>query len=208
MALARQLKRDITVGYLHWLSAVRTQGIVDASVALLNENLRVNDSLHRNGKITQDQVLRARAELLAVTQQSREAQNLAAQAQSYLNFLLNRPLDTALENADVAAEVERAHARAGGPARRGAGESSRARRTHAPDARQRGAGEHREGRPLADAVAGRRWRHPGRGIRVRPRQQLRHGVAAAQLDVLRRRRAPRRRAPGVGHRAQDRDAAR
>jgi outer membrane protein TolC len=74
-------------------------------VALLNENLRVNDSLHRNGKITQDQVLRARAELLAVTQQSREAQNLAAQAQSYLNFLLNRPLDTALENADVAAEV-------------------------------------------------------------------------------------------------------
>ena len=84
---------------------MRTQGIVDASVALLNENLRVNDSLHRNGKITQDQVLRARAELLAVTQQSREAQNLAAQAQSYLNFLLNRPLDTALENADVAAEV-------------------------------------------------------------------------------------------------------
>jgi outer membrane protein TolC len=105
VALARQLKRDITVGYLHWLSAMRTRGIVDASVALLNENLRVNDSLYRNGKITQDQVLRARAELLAVTQQSREAQNLAAQAQSYLNFLLNRPLDTALENADLANEV-------------------------------------------------------------------------------------------------------
>ncbi len=92
-ALARRLKRDITVGYLDWLSATRTRGIVDASVALLNENLRVNDSLHRNGKITQDQVLRARAELLAVTQQSREAQNGASQAQSYLNFLLNRPLD-------------------------------------------------------------------------------------------------------------------
>ncbi len=104
-ALARRLKRDITVGYLSWLSAVRTQGIVDASVTLLNENLRVNDSLNRNGKITQDQVLRARAELLAVTQQSREARNGASQAQSYLNFLLNRPLDTALENADVAAEV-------------------------------------------------------------------------------------------------------
>jgi outer membrane protein TolC len=43
--------------------------------------------------------------LLAVTQQSREARNLAAQAQSHLNFLLNRPLDTALENADVAADV-------------------------------------------------------------------------------------------------------
>jgi outer membrane protein len=104
-ALGRRLKRDITVGYLGWLAAVRTQGIVNASLALLNENLRVNDSLHRNGKITQDQVLRARAELLAVTQQSREAQNGASQAQSYLNFLLNRPLDTALDNADVAADV-------------------------------------------------------------------------------------------------------
>ena len=104
-ALARRLKRDITVGYLTWASAVRTQGIVDASLALLNENLRVNDSLFRNGKITQDQVLRARAELLAVTQQSREARNGASQAQSYLNFLLNRPLDTALEAAQIAPEV-------------------------------------------------------------------------------------------------------
>jgi outer membrane protein len=105
VALARRLKRDITVGYLDWLAAKRTQGIVDASVALLNENLRVNESLYRNGKITQDQVLRARAELLAVTQQSREAQNGAAQAQSYLNFLLNRSLDTPLEDAAVAADV-------------------------------------------------------------------------------------------------------
>jgi outer membrane protein len=104
-ALARRLKRDITVGYLDWLAASRSRGIVDASVTLLNENLRVNDSLHRNGKITLDQVLRARAELLAVTQQSREAQNGARQAQSYLNFLLNRPLDTPLEDADVTADV-------------------------------------------------------------------------------------------------------
>jgi outer membrane protein len=107
-AFGRRLKRDITVGYLSWLSATRTQGIVDASVALLNENLRVNDSLNRNGKITQDQVLRARAELLAVTQQSREARNGASQAQSYLNFLLNRPLDTPLENADVGPGVSEA----------------------------------------------------------------------------------------------------
>jgi outer membrane protein len=105
LAVARRLKRDITVGYLRWLGSVRNQGIVDASVALLNENLRVNDSLFRNGKITQDQVLRARAELLQVTQQSRDAQNLAAQARSYLNFLLNRSLDTPLENAEVIANV-------------------------------------------------------------------------------------------------------
>jgi len=104
-ALARRLKRDITVGYLRWLGSVRNQGIVDASVVLLNENLRVNESLFRNGKVTQDQVLRARAELLQVEQQSRDARNLAAQAQSYLNFLLNRPLETPLENAEVEANI-------------------------------------------------------------------------------------------------------
>ena len=101
-ALARQLKRDITVGYLRWLGSVRNQGIVDASVSLLNENLRVNESLFRNGKVTEDQVLRARAELLQVTQQSRDAENLAAQARSYLNFLLNRRL-TYRPNAEVEA---------------------------------------------------------------------------------------------------------
>ena len=100
LALARRLKRDISVGYLDWLQASRAIGIVTASRTLLVENLRVNDSLFRNGKITQDQVLRARAELLAVEQQLREAQNSQAQARSYLNFLLNRSLDQPLENAE------------------------------------------------------------------------------------------------------------
>jgi outer membrane protein len=107
LAFARRLKRDITVGYLGWLQASRTVAIVDSSRALLAENLRVNDSLFRNGKITQDQVLRARAELLAVDQQLREAQNGQAQARSYLNFLLNRDLDTPLEPATPDEEIVR-----------------------------------------------------------------------------------------------------
>ncbi len=163
-ALARRLKRDITVGYLRWLASVRNQGIVDASVTLLNENLRVNDSLFRNGKITQDQVLRARAELLQVTQQSREAQNLAAQAQSFLNFLLNRPLETPLENAEVAADVT-ATTRALAELRQAATENRPgAGRAGASDSCQRGADQSREGGAVADLVAGRRWRHAGRGI--------------------------------------------
>jgi outer membrane protein len=100
LALARRLKRDVTVGYLGWLQGARALGIVDSSRALLQENLRVNESLLRNGKVTGDQVLRARAELLAVEQQQREAQNARDQARSALNFLLNRPLDTALDAAE------------------------------------------------------------------------------------------------------------
>jgi outer membrane protein len=53
----------------------------------------------RNGKVTQDQVLRARAELLAAQQQRRDSDNAVAQARSYLNFLLNRMLDMPLDDA-------------------------------------------------------------------------------------------------------------
>lgn len=96
-ALARRVQRDVSVAYLEWLRADRTVGIVASSQTLLEENLRVTDSLYRNGKVTEDQVLRAKAELLSVEQQSTEARHARSQAQSYLNFLLNRDLDTALE---------------------------------------------------------------------------------------------------------------
>jgi outer membrane protein len=108
IALARRLKRDITVSYLDWLRATNAVEIVRASLALLQENLRVNDSLFRNGKVTEDQVLRARAELLAVEQQLRDARNTTEQGQSFLNFLLNRSLSEPLQTAEVGTEIQRA----------------------------------------------------------------------------------------------------
>jgi outer membrane protein len=107
IALARRLKRDTTVAYLDWLKATKSVDIVQASLTLLEENLRVNESLFRNGKVTQDQVLHARAELLAVVQQLRDARNGQAQARSFLNFLRNHPLDEELIPAGVEGDVAR-----------------------------------------------------------------------------------------------------
>lgn len=104
-ALARQLKRDITVAYLNWLKANNEVQIVASTHELLTENLRVNESLFNNGKVTQDQPLRARAELLDVEQQLQQANDAQQQAQSYVNFLLNRPLDTPLEDSVVPTEL-------------------------------------------------------------------------------------------------------
>lgn len=97
MALARTLRRDVHLAYVDWLKARNSVDIVAASETLLQENVRVNRSLFDNGKITEDQVLRAQAEFLAVEQQKREVENLARQAQSYFNFLLNRPLTTPID---------------------------------------------------------------------------------------------------------------
>jgi outer membrane protein len=102
-ALRRQLRRDITRAYLDAEKARSASAIVASSLALLAENLRVNESLYANGKLTQDAVLRARAEWLAVQQQQVEADNGVAQACSYLNFLMNRPLASAVETAALPA---------------------------------------------------------------------------------------------------------
>jgi outer membrane protein TolC len=108
MALSRRLKRDVTVAYLEWLKAVRAVGIVEASTSLLTENVRVSESLFRNGRVTEDQVLRARAELLAVEQQLNDARNAQSQAASYANFLMNRALDEPLEHGETDGEISRA----------------------------------------------------------------------------------------------------
>jgi outer membrane protein TolC len=109
LAHAHQLHRDVGVGYLRHLKARRASRIVQSATEVLAENLRVVDSLFRNGRITEDQVLRARAELLAVQQQQREATDAVEQSRRYVNFLLNRPLTEPLEDASVeAAPVARA----------------------------------------------------------------------------------------------------
>ncbi len=102
-SLRRQLRRDVTVAYLNWLMALRAQVVLTATREVLDENLRVNESLLRNGRITEDQVLRARTEQLSLQQQQRAAASQVDQARHYVNFLLNRALDTPPEDALVPA---------------------------------------------------------------------------------------------------------
>lgn len=100
--LARELRRDIARAYLATQKARIAESIVTSSVALLEENVRINESLYGNGKITEDAVLRARAELLSSRQQQLEAADGRQQAVRYLNFLLNKPLQSEVESATPA----------------------------------------------------------------------------------------------------------
>jgi len=102
-SVARALARDVQTAYHSWLRARQGLGIVEASRELLQENLRVNESLYQNGKTTRDQMLRARAELLEVEQQRVRIASTLDVARSYFNFLLNRALDAPIEPATVAA---------------------------------------------------------------------------------------------------------
>jgi outer membrane protein TolC len=70
----------------------RLEALLRETRKLLEENLRVNEKLLENGKITIDHVYRARTELARFDQQQLVAAKSGEIAIAYFNFLLNRPL--------------------------------------------------------------------------------------------------------------------
>jgi outer membrane protein TolC len=107
-ALRARVRRDVQQAYLRWLGAAETRQILDAAIETAEENRRVNDSLHRNGKVTRDLVLRAEADVLELEQQRIAVDGAERNARRYVNLLRNAPLGTALPAAAVAdADVAR-----------------------------------------------------------------------------------------------------
>ncbi len=95
-AQRRQLAADIQTAYLQYARASRAADLYDQTVPLLDEALRVSERLLSAGKVTPDNVLRARAEQSAVVQQRDAAHQLAMAARQQLNYLSGRPLDAPL----------------------------------------------------------------------------------------------------------------
>ncbi len=92
----RQLAADIQTAYLQYARASRAADLYDATVPLLDEALRVSERLLSAGRVTPDNVLRARAEQSAVVQQRDAAHQLAQAARQQLNYLAGRALDAPL----------------------------------------------------------------------------------------------------------------
>jgi outer membrane protein TolC len=88
---------EIKAAYHSYIKAVEFVRLMDRTEGLLIENLRVSRSLFENDKATKDVVYRAEAELSEIEQQKAEAEKGKRLAGAYFNFLLNRPLDSAIE---------------------------------------------------------------------------------------------------------------
>jgi outer membrane protein TolC len=101
-AFARDVVREVKVAYFTYLKTIKIVDLYERTELLLRENLRVSTSLFENGKATGDVVFRARAELSGLEQDRMEAEKNRDLARSYLNFLLNRPLETVV----VAAQID------------------------------------------------------------------------------------------------------
>ena len=89
----RQLVADIKTAYFNYLKTLRIEQLLHDTKLLLEENIRVNESLYRNDKVTIDHVYRSRAELSGLEQQIAEITKARQVSAAYFNFLLNRPLE-------------------------------------------------------------------------------------------------------------------
>jgi outer membrane protein TolC len=91
-AYKRQLVKDIKTAYYRYFQAARSVDIYLNALQLVQENIRVNESLLKNGVRNSTSLTRAKTEeqrtLAAIT----AARNSQQNARSYFNFLLNRSL--------------------------------------------------------------------------------------------------------------------
>jgi len=86
----RDLVKDIKNAYYNYLNALQAVEIYKSGFELANEGLRVNEKLLEAGKGLPAYVLRSRSEVENVHAQIVSAEQQAANAKMYFNFLLNR----------------------------------------------------------------------------------------------------------------------
>jgi outer membrane protein TolC len=90
----RLLVAEIKSAYFNYLKTLRLSALLTETRKLLEENLRVNQSLYDNQKVTIDNIYLANAELSKLDQQAAEIDKSRNVAATYFNFLLNRTFNT------------------------------------------------------------------------------------------------------------------
>ncbi|WP_343704722.1 TolC family protein [Chitinophaga sp.] len=93
----RQLVKDVKTAYYQYFQAVRAVEVYNNALKLVQENIRVNQSMLRNGIRNSTSLTRAQTELQRVEASITQARNRQRNARSYFNFLLNRPLADSIE---------------------------------------------------------------------------------------------------------------
>jgi outer membrane protein TolC len=89
----RQLVADVQLAWLQVASATRAVQTLEATLPVLDENLRVSERLVSAGQATPDVVLRARAERSDLVQQLEDTRRLRAAAARGFNLLRNAEPD-------------------------------------------------------------------------------------------------------------------
>ena len=102
---ARQLVAEVKTAYFNYLKSLEIIRFLDRTRELLQENLRVNEKLVENQKVTWEVVYRSRADLSLLEKQRAESEKSLDMARAYFNFLLNRPQNITIEPVQLELEL-------------------------------------------------------------------------------------------------------
>ncbi len=92
----RELVKEVKYAYYQYYQASKAIDIYNNSLQLVTENIRVNESLLRNGVRNSTALTRAETEKQKINASITESENNKKNAQAYFNFLLNKPLTEAV----------------------------------------------------------------------------------------------------------------
>jgi outer membrane protein len=90
----RELVKDIKTSYYRYLQSIKVNEAYRSALDLVKEAARVNEKLVLNQMAGKNQLLRIKAEQSQVEAQLFKAENDKKTAQSYINFLINRSLQS------------------------------------------------------------------------------------------------------------------
>ena len=97
----RELVKQVKIAYYEYLLAGEGVRIYQNAVQVVNENLKINQSLLSNGKGLPAYVSRAESEVKRVESQMQTATNEQQNARAYFNFLLNKSLDDPITVSEI-----------------------------------------------------------------------------------------------------------
>lgn len=101
----RHLVLDIKTAYFNYLAATQAVKIYESAHVLVKKNVEINESLLKNGKSLPANYLRSKSESEKVMADLNSARNKQANARKYFNFLLNKPLDSEIDETVTAGEA-------------------------------------------------------------------------------------------------------
>lgn len=92
----RSLVFEIKQAYYNYMKAIELLHLLEKTKPVLEENLRVNQRLYDNDKVTRDVVLRSESEIRRMEENLEAARGSVAVSEAYFNFLLNRDLNESI----------------------------------------------------------------------------------------------------------------
>nr|WP_294869605.1 TolC family protein [uncultured Pedobacter sp.] len=93
----RELIKQVKLAYYGYEQSLQAIKIFENGIALAKENLRINQSMVKNGKAIRTVVARSENELTGIETQLENAKTESLNAAAYFNFLLNKPLNSTIE---------------------------------------------------------------------------------------------------------------